>query len=190
MRVLGMMAVVILALALGVQGAPRPAAPTVDGRIGEREYARTLRHEASGMTLYWSIVGDTVYMGLRGDSDGWIGIGLMDEKTNRKAGADKYTFTMENGRLVAYDLFQVAPVGAPVRDEDRGGRNSVAAFAGSRSGRTWTVEFSRKLRTGDPTDVEIRAGRPVILILAVGPDMNWRRAHTVAARWEVAGFTF
>ncbi len=190
MRVLGIVAAVILALALTVQGAPGPAAPTVDGRIGEREYARTLRHEASGMTLSWSIVGDTIYMGLRGDSDGWIGIGFMNEKTDRKAGADKYIFAMENGRPAAYDLFQVAPIGAPVLDADRGGQDSIAAFAATRSGRTWTVEFSRKLRTGQPTDVEIVAGRPVILLMAVGPAMNWRRPHTATTRWEVAGFTF
>jgi hypothetical protein len=83
-----------LVLALGLVLAQ---APKVDGKIAPGEYAKSFKHDKSGFTLYWSIVGDTLYLGLEGESKGWIGISFLGEKTDKKKGSDNYLFYMEGG---------------------------------------------------------------------------------------------
>ena len=49
-------------------------------------------------------------------------------------------------------------------DEEAGGKNSILPSAVTRQGNTWTVEFARKLRTGEKTDVEIAPGKKMHLL--------------------------
>ncbi len=176
-----------LVLALGLVLAQ---APKVDGKIAPGEYAKSFKHDKSGFTLYWSIVGDTLYLGLEGESKGWIGIGLLGEKTDKKKGSDNYLFYMEGGKLVALDMYQTKRTGAPVPDEKEGGKNSILAAAATYEGGRWTVEFSRKLKTGEPTDVEIVPGRKLILMLAVADKMDPKEEHKKTQRWYVEDFAF
>ena len=177
----------LLVLALG---AALAQAPKVDGKIESNEYAKSFKHERSGITLYWSVVGDTLYLALEGESKGWIGIGFLAEKTDRKRGADKYIFYMEGGKLVALDMYQTRRTGAPVPDEREGGKNSILAAAATYEGGKWTVEFSRKLRTGEPTDVDIVPGRKMIVLLAYASKMDPREEHKKTERWYLEDFVF
>ncbi|GAB5601862.1 hypothetical protein FJNA_03860 [Thermus sp. FJN-A] len=180
-------AVWFLVLALGVALAQ---APKVDGRVAGGEYAKRFVHEKSGFTLYWSVVGDTLYLALEGESKGWIGLGFLAEKTDKKKGADQYLFYVEEGRPVALDMYQVKRTGAPVPDEKEGGKNSILAFAATYEGGKWTVEFSRKLKTGEATDVEIVPGRKLILMLAHAGKMDPKEEHKKTERWYVEDFAF
>lgn len=177
----------LLVLALG---AALAQAPKVDGKIGSNEYAKSFKHEKSGITLYWSVVGDTLYLALEGESKGWIGIGFLAEKTDKKKGADQYLFYMEGGKLVALDMHQVKRTGAPSPDEKEGGKNSILASAATYEGGKWTVEFSRKLKTGEPTDVDIAPGKTLILLLAHADKMDPKEEHKKTARWYVEDFAF
>lgn len=176
-----------LVLALGVVGAQ---APKADGKITGGEYAKTFKHEKSGITLYWSIVGDTLYLALEGKSKGWIGIGFLAEKTDKKAGADEYIFYMEGGKLVALDMYQTKRTGAPVADEKEGGKNSILAAAATYENESWVVEFSRKLKTGEATDVEIVPGKKIIVMLAYAGKMDPKEEHKRTERWYLEGFAF
>lgn len=177
----------LLVLALGVVGAQ---APKVDGKIASGEYAKTFKHERSGITLYWSIVGDTLYLALEGKSKGWIGIGFLAEKTDKKAGGDQYIFYMEGGKLVALDMYQTKRTGAPVADEREGGKNSILAAAATYENESWVVEFSRKLKTGEATDVEIVPGKKIIVMLAYAGKMDPKEEHKKTERWYLEGFAF
>jgi hypothetical protein len=177
----------LLALALGFALAQ---APKVDGKIAGGEYAKSYKHEKSGFALYWSVVGDTLYLALEGESKGWIGLGFLAEKTDKKKGADEYLFYLEGGRPVALDLYQTKRTGAPVPDEKEGGKNSILAFAATYEGNRWTVEFSRKLKTGEPTDVEIAPGRKLLLLLAHADKMDPKEEHKKTERWYVEDFSF
>ncbi len=176
-----------MVLALGVAGAQ---APKVDGRIASGEYAKTYKHEKSGITLYWSVVGDTLYLALEGKSKGWIGIGFLSEKTDKKKGGDQYIFYMDGGKLVALDMYQTKRTGAPVADEKEGGKNSILAAAATYENDTWVVEFSRKLKTGEPTDVEIVPGKKVIVMLAYAGKMDPKEEHKKTERWYLEDFAF
>ncbi|MFD3006241.1 DOMON domain-containing protein [Thermus tengchongensis] len=177
----------LLVLALG---AALAQAPKVDGKIAGGEYAKSFKHDKSGITLYWSVVGDTLYLALEGESKGWIGIGFLAEKTDKKKGADQYLFYMEGGKLVALDMYQTKRTGAPVADEREGGKNSILAVAATYEGGKWTVEFSRKLRTGEPTDVDIVPGRKTIVMLAYASKMDPKEEHKKTERWYLEDFVF
>jgi hypothetical protein len=176
----------VLGLAIGFA----QTAPKIDGKVNAGEYAKTLKHEKSGVTLSWSIVGDTIYIALQGDSGGWIGLGMLAEKDDKKKGADSYIFTMDGGKMVALDMTQIKRTGAPQPDDEEGGKNSILQAAGGVSGKTWTVEFSRKLKTGEPTDMEITAGKKFFLMIAKGPEMSIKEEHKKSERWYIEDFAF
>lgn len=176
-----------LVLALGLVLAQ---APKVDGKIAPGEYAKSFKHDKSGITLYWSVVGDTLYLALEGESKGWVGVGFLAEKTDKKKGGDQYLFYMDGGKLVALDMYQTKRTGAPVADEKEGGKNSILASAATYEGGKWTVEFSRKLKTGEATDVEIAPGKKLILMLAVAGKMDPKEEHKKTERWYVEDFAF
>ena len=165
-------------------------AATIDGKVAAGEYAKTFKHEKSGITISWSIVGDTIYLALQGESTGWIGIGFLNEKDDKKMGADQYIFTMEAGKMAAFDMVQVKRTGAPKADDDEGGKNSILQSAGSYAGKAWTVEFSRKLKTGDSSDVDIAAGKKLNVLIAHGPEMSLKEEHKKSERWYLEDFAF
>jgi len=164
-------------------------APAIDGRVAAGEYAKTFKHDKSGMTISWSIVGDTLYMALQVDSPGWVGIAMMAEKDDKKKGADTYIFTMDGGKFTALDMIQVKRTGKPADDTEEGGKNSILQAAGTYAGKTWTVEFSRKLKTGDSNDMDITAGQKFIFMIAVGPEMSIKEEHKKSERWYIENFS-
>jgi hypothetical protein len=166
----------VSALALALVGTVALAQPAIDGAIADGEYANTLEHD-SGAVLYWTVDGDTLYMGYTMAASGWSGVGWLTEQTNRKAGGDVLMFAIVDGDAVAYDAYQESARGEPVLDEAEGGTNSLTAFAAVHEGDVWTVEFSRHLVTGEATDVDIVVGEPMIFMLAHGNTMDIERAH-------------
>ena len=180
------------ALALALVGTVALAQPAVDGAIADGEYANTVTHD-SGAVLYWTVDGDTLYMGFTMGSSGWAGVGWLAEQTNRKAGGDMLMFAIEDGAAVAYDDYQDAARGEPVHDEDEGGSNSLTAFAAVHEGDAWTVEFSRPLATGEATDVDVVPGESYLFMLAHGNTMDITRAHERSNRggaFYIEGFVF
>ena len=180
------------ALALALVGTVALAQPAIDGAIADGEYANTLEHD-SGAVVYWTVDGDTLYMGYTMEARGWSGVGWLSEQTNRKAGADVLMFAIVDGAAVSYDSYQDAARGEPAHDEDEGGSNSLTAFAAVHEGDAWTVEFSRPLATGEATDVDIVPGETMIFMLAHGNTMDVTRAHDRSNRggaFYLEGFVF
>ena len=185
MRMIVRIAALVLALLLSAPTAFGQGRASVDGKIGAGEYAKSFRHEASGTTLYWSITGDTIQIGIRTQTEGWIGVGFLPEKTSSKHGADQYIFAVEGGKPIAFDLYQAAAVGPPVLDEDNGAKRSILQFAVVRDGNTLVVEFTRKMKTGERTDVDIVPGKNFSLLLALGAGESRRSPHKGTTRWEI-----
>jgi hypothetical protein len=190
MRIVVRLTVLALVLILGASVAFGQGRPAVDGKIGAKEYAKSFKHDASGITLSWTIAGDTIYVGAQAQAAGWLGIGFLPAKTKSKQGADQYIFTVEGGKPVVVDLYQAGAAGPPVPDDQNGGKTSILQSAVSREAKTLAVEFSRKLKTGEKTDMDIVPGKKFSLLLAVGAGEAWRSPHTGTTRWEVSGFAF
>lgn len=169
------------------------AQPTVDGTVAEGEYASSITEEESGTVVSWTLEGDTVYFAIQGSAEGWIGFGFIDEQDNRKAGFDQYIFAIEDGSLVAYDMFQDRARGEPVMDEDEGGSASITEVAGSHDGTAWVVEFSRPADTGESTDTAVASGMTAVGAIAFGETMDHERDHERSSRggaYYIEGMTF
>jgi hypothetical protein len=173
-------------LALALAGAAAFAQPVLDGAIAEGEYANTVAHAESGSNLYWTIEGETLHMGFTLPSAGWAGIGWLPEMTNRKAGGEILIVTMVDGAVQVLDMFQESARGEPEMDTQNDFANAVAVHDGA----VWTVEFSRPLVTGDPMDVDVVPGTPMVFMLANSNVMDPSRAHPRDGRWYIEGFVF
>ncbi|MDQ7843944.1 MAG: DOMON domain-containing protein [Armatimonadota bacterium] len=188
MRIAGLITAFALSISLGAFPILAQTQAVVDGKIAPGEYARTYTHDASGIRLAWRVSGDILQLAIQASGDGWIGIGFLAKRAKGKQGADQYIFSTEGGKPVALDLYQSAVLGRPVLDEEEGGKNSILQSAVVREGKNWTVEFTRKLRTGEKTDMEIVPGKKFSLLLALGATENWKQPHKNTQRWEIGGF--
>ena len=176
----------IIALALGcllTLSFAATAAPKVDGKIDAKEYATTVKHAPSGINVNYTIVGDTIYIGLESPSMGWTGMGF-NPTGDKKEGADMYMFLFDTGKLSANDMVMLKTTGAPKLDIDNGGKNSILSSAGTSSDKGMVVEFSRKLDTKDKTDQPIMVGKVNKVLLAIGEDPSLTKAHKKGRRWE------
>lgn len=154
----------VLGLAvLGLLGSASMAqfkAPRIDGKIGKFEYRNLYHNNAINMTLYWTMDGDTLYIGMEAPAKGWVSWGIATE-----AGADMVLAFMKDGKLNISDTFG-KPHQTHKADTDQGGKNDLLASAGTESevetaiGKVTltVVEFSRKLNTGDKADNAVVEG--------------------------------
>ncbi|MCI2429938.1 hypothetical protein LM602_01370 [Candidatus Acetothermia bacterium] len=148
---------VLVVAVLGLLGSASVAqlrVPTIDGKIGKFEYRNLYHNNATRMTLYWTIDGDTLYVGLEALAKGWISWGIVTD-----AGADMILAFVKDGKLNISDTFG-RPHQTHRADTDQGGKNDILASVGIESevetaiGKVTltVVEFSRKLNTADRTD--------------------------------------
>lgn len=79
-------------------------APTVDGQITEGEYAHKLTDEVTRMTLYWSLIGDRIFLGLTSPGAGWLALGL-DPDGPMMRGADILIGYIQDGQVSVQDHF-------------------------------------------------------------------------------------
>lgn len=172
--------------ALALAGAFAFAQPVIDGAIAEGEYANTLAHAESGSTLYWTVEGETLHMGMTIPARGWAGIGWLATQTNRKEGGEILIATVGDGGATVLDMHQGGPRGEPDMDEQNDFANAVAVHAEG----VWTIEFSRALDTGDAMDVAVTPGTPMIMMIATAATMDPSRQHPRDARWYIEGFVF
>ncbi len=154
---------VLVVAVLGLLGSASIAqfkAPTLDGKIGKFEYRNFYHNNAINMTLYWTIDGDTIYIGLEAPAKGWVAWGI-----NTDAGADMVLAFVKDGKLNISDVFG-KPHQAHKADTEQGGKSDLLASAGTESevetaiGKVTltVVEFSRKLNTGDKADNAVVEG--------------------------------
>lgn len=109
----------LLALVLGFALAQ---APKVDGKIAGGEYAKSYKHEKSGFTLYWSVVGDTLYLALEGESKGWIGVGSWRKRATRRRAPTSTSFTWKGASPWPWTCTRPSAPGPPWPTRKRGER--------------------------------------------------------------------
>lgn len=190
MRIAAMIIALTLLVGFVVPPTLAQGQPAVDGKIAAGEYPKTFKHEASGIQLAWRVTGDTLQLAIQASGEGWVGIGFLAAKAKGKQGADQYVFSTEGGKPLALDLYQSAMIGRPVLDDEAGGKNSLLQSAVVRKGKSWTVEFTRRLKTGEKTDMDVVPGGKFTLLLALGGGEDWNQAHKNTQRWKVEGFAF
>ncbi len=169
----------LAALALVWGGLAHEGGPTVDGIVSDGEYANHYTNEDLDMTVHWTIdtEEDMITFALEAPTTGWVGIGF-NPAGPKKQGADMILgfFHDEDGETDALDAFQEAPAGAPVADTFLGGSDDIEAAAAVQTEEDTTLEFSRKLDTGDEFDAALTPGEQTML-LAYGEEDSFDNYH-------------
>jgi len=154
-------------------GAAAPL-PSIDGRIAEGEYASHYQARGIGMELHWTIDGDFIYLGLRAPARGWLAIG-WDPTGPIMEGEDILIGYIRGKELFLQDYFANTSV-THANDVSLGGRDDVLEASGTEDATGTTIEFRRRLDTGDRFDRPLGAGAHTVQ-LAYAPNDDFVTYH-------------
>jgi hypothetical protein len=146
-----------------------PAAPVVapgtaikwiaDGVISEDEYPQTKTY--GDFNISWSNDNDYIYIGMKAKTAGWVAVGFGAEAFMKNA--DIVEGSVTEGKLTIADMFCAVEIGPHPPDIQSGGTDDILASAGKFDNGYTTVEFKRKLDTGDKFDKPLVKGTNKII---------------------------
>ncbi len=176
----------LLVLGLVAVGLAQTQEPSIDGKITAGEYRNLYYSNSIRMSLYWSIVGDTLYIGLRAPAEGWLAINFM--QMDGAIHGDTIIGFVDPGLFS--DKLELADHVAPadghfphMDDTDVGGEDNILEKDGTENDGVTIIEFSRKLNTGDENDTVIMEGMDTMIMLAYAPEADdYQTYHGVIER--------
>lgn len=184
--------VFVLVLAAGCGGTAMEPAPTesapatagqIDAMIGADEYPDTATF--GQMELAWRHDGEYLYLAMEGPTEGWVAVGI--EPTQAMKDADYLFGYVENGEAKFWDAYGTEPTGAShPPDEDLGGSDDIADFAGVEEDGVTRFEVKIPLDSGDEYDKALTPGETYAIIVAMGPEDAYNSKHFFVDSGELA----
>jgi len=117
----------------------------IDGSIGDGEYDYSeILDVTSSFIMHYSIVDDTIYMGMEASATGWISVGWGTEST-RMTDIDYIIGYVSSGTAYVEDFIGITAT-THASDISQGGTEDTIDFEGSDDGSTTIIEFSRLYR--------------------------------------------
>jgi hypothetical protein len=173
MRTRLLLPALVVVMGIAAAGLAESSLPTIDGKISGGEYQNLYYSNPIRMYLYWSVVGENLYVGLRAPARGWVAINLM-QMDGSIHGDTIIGFVAPGLFGDKLDLAdQVAPEDGHfphVDDTEQGGADSILDKDGSEEAGVTIIEFSRKLDTGDANDTKLAEGMSTMIMLAYAPE--------------------
>ncbi|MGA1822720.1 MAG: DOMON domain-containing protein, partial [Thermoplasmatota archaeon] len=157
--------------------APTRADPTIDGIIGASEYEDGKNIDEGKFEFYWTTTGGTIFIGMRGETEGYLSLGL--DPVNLMTNADMiFGWVDTGGTPHIKDAYCTDDLGNHPEDTTfPGGTYDIDDFDGTESGGTTTIEFKRAMSTGDPYDKKFVNGTEMKIIWATSNDDDWTQEH-------------
>ncbi|MHA1945831.1 MAG: DOMON domain-containing protein [Candidatus Hodarchaeales archaeon] len=151
--------------------------PINDGIVQNNEYESSKSFKNDLFKLYWTINDSTIYVGMIGQTTGWIAIGF--DPTTSMLDADlAYGWVDNDGIVTLYDAYSLNAFGSNhPKDVDIGGTNNFQTFNGTEESGATTIEFSRNLSTGDTNDNDIPKSGTIDIIWAIGNSDDFTSPH-------------
>lgn len=151
-----------------------------DGTITETETTKEYNHtrDLDQIELYWRNDDEHLFMALKGETTGWLAIGL--EPTTQMRDADMIFGWVEGGEANVQDLFSTGATGPHPPDTTLGGTDDIIEFAGTEINGVTIIEFKRKLNTGDQYDQALTQGQTISYIWATATIDNFDTQHNIA----------
>jgi hypothetical protein len=151
-----------------------------DGTIIDTETTKEYNHtrDLGQIEVFWRNDDEHLFMALKGDTTGWISIGL--EPTTRMQDADMIFGWVEDDVATVQDLFSTGPTGPHPPDTTLGGTNDIIEFEGTEIDGVTIIEFKRKLDTGDQYDHSLAEGQTIDFIWAMATVDNFTTQHNIA----------
>ena len=132
-----------------------------DGVIGANEY-RSSKMVSPKYTLYWKTEGSFVYFAMKVQTTGWVALAISPIQD--KTAADLYIGFVSNNTTTLYDDYNISFGSSHIQDINAGGTNDILAFGGKEENGYTTIEFKRKMNTGDvKCDIPIVIGNNNIM---------------------------
>jgi hypothetical protein len=164
---------------------PTPTPPleegwSADGIIKAREYRGSNIY--GDYKIHWLSDDLYVYIGIKAETSGFVSIAV--QPGSRMKDADMVFGFVKNGETTILDLFSTGNFGPHPPDTELGGTNDILEFAGSEQDGFTTIEFKRKLVTGDKYDNPLSKGVNKI-IWAYGSTDELSQKHTSRGYGEI-----
>jgi hypothetical protein len=167
-----------------------PVEWTADGeiKVGEYDYTDTF---GNSYEIFWSSDDEYIYIGIRAVTTGWVALGFQPDNRSDTSVDMILGFVADDRSIVMYDLFYAEYPGDNPRDTVLGGTYDIEESDGVQgtdvevsededSPVITTIEFKRKLNTGDQYDQIIYSG-PNNIIWAYGREDS---RDTAAFEWN------
>jgi hypothetical protein len=139
---------------------PTPNMPTpeeawaADGMISIREYNGNIHN--GDYSLNWWHDEQYIYIGIRAQASGWVAVGFQPQPLHRET--DTVIGFVENGKTTVLDMYSTGDLGPCITDTELGGSDDIIEFGGSEVDGYTTIEFKRRLDTGDEYDGKLVPG--------------------------------
>jgi len=132
--------------------------------------------------LWWSGDDQFVYIGMKAKTSGWVAVGFDPESMMKNA--DIVQGYVQDGKLSIADMYSSNQFGPHPPDTQQGGTDDILISGGKSVNGYTTVEFKRKLDTGDKYDKPLHSGTNKI-IWAYGSDPQFTIKHTARGSGEI-----
>ncbi len=146
-------------------------------------YQHTLLLTGGIFRISWTNTDDTISIGIKAKTTGWLAIAISPTLT--KGQSDLIIGAVTGGTVSLVDSFDPGFSGGHPQDSLVGGSDDLFSVSGSESGGVTTIEFKRRLVTGDPRDIPLVNGNNPFLF-ALGPDDSMASEHSLVGSGEIA----
>jgi hypothetical protein len=153
---------------------------TADGVITPGEYQKN--KSFGDFELSWTADDQYLYMGIKAKTLGWVAVGFDPESMMKNA--DIIEGYVKDGNLSIADMYSSGQFGPHPADTEQGGTDDILASGGKLETGYTTIEFKRKLDTGDKYDKPLHSGLNKI-IWAYGSDPQFTLKHMARGSGEI-----
>ncbi len=150
---------------------------TMDGVVTPGEYNGSKEFGGGSFTVHWKVSADTLHIAMAGETDGWISIGL--DPSDGMEDADMIIGWVDASGPHILDEFSTGKTGPHKPDTELGGTSDILEYGGTESGGVTTIEFTRKLVTGDEYDNDFPSTGRIDIIWALGTTDEPEQIHGV-----------
>lgn len=141
------------------------------------EYSHKLDFADGKLVIYWRNDDEYLYMALEGQTNGWVAVGFGP--TTGMKDADMVFGWVKDGDVTLLDLYSTGVTGPHPRDTDLGGTSDILDYGGMEDNGSTTIEFKRKLDTGDDYDKAFSRGQTVKIIWALATVDELATKHNI-----------
>lgn len=151
------------------QYSPAKADVLIDGVIDEGEYDQFLDWPSDDYQMYWRYEDDKVIIGMKAKTLGWVSFGISSPGKNKMDQADIMIGYVDSaGETKMFDMFSTGLIGPHPDDVSLGGTNDISVFTGLEIDGYTTIEFQRRLSTGDQYDLPFPDSGSLKYIISYG----------------------
>jgi hypothetical protein len=159
---------------------PGAKAAAIDGIKSPGEYVSGNTY--GDFEIDWRVDAEFIYIFMQAKTGGFVAMGIQPQTT--MLNADIILGFVQGGAARVEDTFSTGPTGPHPPDKELGGSNDILEFAGLEQGGVTSIEFKRRLDTGDNYDLPLQPGANKI-IWAFGSGDSLDSRHVVRGYGEL-----